>query len=246
MRVPGVRLITVCSIMAAGFEITPAGAENPKSPGLHTPTSPLTVLCVDPIIAVPIAILGAADENPGAQVQQQKSQKPKGGAKLRPGTEERLRWGKPVNGLRSALVIRASSDEPKAGDIPDLYLVVQNVSNAPIRFSDTTAAPKLRELYIKLDGRIQAGIVFKDPTLADVMLQPRDVAFLLMFPLDPKGSGGHTVGSIIAEDALKDTLQTLIAELKIEQAQAGGWTGRLATGETSGAAAACKPQPSGR
>jgi hypothetical protein len=43
-------------------------------------------------IAVPIAMLRAADEKPGAPVQQE-PQKPKGGAKLQPGTEEKLRWG---------------------------------------------------------------------------------------------------------------------------------------------------------
>jgi hypothetical protein len=89
---------------------------------------------------------------------QQESRKPKDGAKLQPGTEERLQWGKPVNGLRAALVIRPSSDESKAREMQDLYLVVQ----------------------------------------------------------------------------------------KIEQAQAGAWTGKLVTGETSGAVAAGKPKPFGR
>jgi hypothetical protein len=56
-----------------------------------------------------------ADEKPGAPVQQQGSQRPKDGAKLQFGTEERLRWGKPVNKLRAALVIRPSTDELKAG-----------------------------------------------------------------------------------------------------------------------------------
>ncbi len=34
-----------------------------------------------------------------------------------------------MNGLRSAIVIRHTSDKPKPGDRPELYLAVQNVSN---------------------------------------------------------------------------------------------------------------------
>lgn len=211
MRVPGVRLITVRSILAVG------------------------------LAATPLVMLPAADEKLGAPVQDQESQKPKDGARLQPGTEERLRWGKPVNGLRSALVIRPSSEEPKAVDTPDLFLVVQNASDAPIHFCDTTAAPKLRELYIKVDGRIVAGIVDKEPTLTDVLLQPHEVAFLLMFSRDSKRPDGRTTGSFIADGALKDTHQSMIADLRIEQARTGAWTGKLISGETSGAAAEGKP-----
>ncbi|MDB5337447.1 MAG: hypothetical protein JWN70_3066 [Planctomycetaceae bacterium] len=178
---------------------------------------------------------------PGAPVQQQEPQPPKGGAKLKPGREEKLQWGQPVNGLRAALVIRASTDEPKADDIQDLYLLVQNVSDAPVRLNDTTAAPKLRYLYIKINGAIQAGLGVKEPTLANIVLQPREVAFLLMFPPDPKDPNNSTAGAIIAEGALKDTHQTLVAYLQIERAPEGAWTGKIVTGETSGALAAGKP-----
>lgn len=174
------------------------------------------------------------------------AENPKAGAKLQPGMEQRLRWGKPVNGLRAALVIRPSSDEPKADDVSDLYLVVQNVSDSPVRFTDTAAAPKLRELFIKLDGRIQAGILSKEPTLVSVLLQPRDAVLLLMFPPDSKGSDRRTPGSVIAEAALKDPDQTLVGELNIEQAKAGTWAGKLITGETSAAEAAGKAKSSGR
>ena len=171
------------------------------------------------------------------------SLRPKKGAKLEPGTEERLQWGEPVKGLRAAIVIRTSPDEPTAGDRPDLYLVVQNVSNAPIRLSDTATAPNHRTLYIKLDGEIQLGIGAKEPSLGVFVLQPREVAFVLMFSPDAQTSEGHTTGSILAEGALKDTHQTLVAHVQIEQAPAGAWTGKLVTGETSGAVAAGKPQP---
>lgn len=58
----------------------------------------------------------------GAPVQPQGSQKPQAGTKLPPGTEEKLAWGKPVNGLRAAIVIRTAAGELKTGEIPDLYL----------------------------------------------------------------------------------------------------------------------------
>ena len=83
----------------------------------------------------------------------------------------------------------------------------------------------------------------QDPTLADVLLQPREVAFLLMFVSDARDKDGRTEGSALAEDALRDTHQTLVGEMKIEHAPAGAWTGKLVTGETCGAVAAGKPQP---
>jgi beta-lactamase regulating signal transducer with metallopeptidase domain len=192
-------------------------------------------------IAVPIAMLRAADHEPGAPAQQESP-----GAKLPPGTEETLRWGQPVNGLRAAIAIRSSADEPKAGELPDLYLVIQNVSNAPIHLSDTTAAPEPRQLYVKNEGRIVAALVPRDPTGTDAMLQPREVAFLRVFVPDRKGNDGRTSGSWLAEDLLKDAQLTLVAEMKIEKDPAGAWTGKLVTGETNGAAATIKPQPKAR
>src|SRR5260370_41019641 len=98
-------------------------------------------------IAVPVAMLRAADEKPGEKPKPATTTiKPKEGGKLKPGLEEKLKWGEPVNGLRAALVIRTSSDEPNAGGTPDLYLLVQNVSDAPIHLADTIAAPNLHHL----------------------------------------------------------------------------------------------------
>ena len=174
-----------------------------------------------PATAQPIVSAPAADEKTVAPVPQREPQQPKAGVKLRPGTEETLRWGKPANGLRAAIVIRPAPAEAKAGDLPDLYLAVQNVSKAPVHLKDTTAAPKLRELYIKIDGKIQLAIVDEKPTLADVVLQPREVAFLLMFPAESKGPGERTAGLHIAESALKGTDQILVGDLRIENATAG-------------------------
>ena len=204
-------------------------------------------------IAVPIAMLRAAEEQAAAPLQQ-KLPTPKGGAKLEPGVEERLKWGEPVNGLRAAIVIRTVSDKPKAGDLPDLYLAVQNVSKAPIHLSDASVPPTidLRVLYLRVNGEIKWGLGARVPALGDFLLQPREAAFLPMFSLEKiagnsdKSLKGHTIGSFMAESAIKDAGENLFAELHIEKAPAGAWTGKLKTGETTGATAAGQPQPKGK
>ena len=194
---------------------------------------------------------GGAD----AKIDQQVVPKASDGAKLQPSIEEKLKWGEPVNGLRAAIIFRTSSDKPKAGDLPDLYLAVQNVSKAPIRLSDANVPPdvRLRNLLHKKDGRILYILGARVPALGDVMLQPREVTFLPMFDADTKFKGtgdptvdGHTVGQNIAEGVLKNTNETLVAEIEIEKAPAGAWTGKLVTGDSSGAAAAGQPTPKGK
>ena len=140
---------------------------------------------------------------PGESQRERDTQQPKAGRKDSRPTRRKDCMGRTGERAAAALVIRHATGEPKAGDMPELYLVVQNVSDAPIRFSDTVAAPELRMLYIKLDGKIQAGIGTKDPTGTDVMLQPREVAFLLMYSPDSKGSDGRTTGALMAESALR-------------------------------------------
>ncbi len=82
-------------------------------------------------IAVSVAMVSAADDKPAATAAQA-PQKPKAGG-LELGTEEHLAWGQPVNGLRAAIAIRPAAGEPKQGEERELYLAVQNVSDAPIR-----------------------------------------------------------------------------------------------------------------
>ena len=62
-----------------------------------------------------------------------------------------------------------------------------------------------------------------------------------MFSPDEKSPDKRTIGSVLAEELLKDTHRTLVAEMQIEQRAAGAWTGKLVTGETNGEAAADKP-----
>jgi len=199
-------------------------------------------------VAVPTAMLHAADEGPGAEPKPAATgTQPTGGEKLDPDTEKRLRWGEPAGGLRAAIAVRPAPVTPKASDFPnELYLAVQNVSTAPIRLSDTTAAPELRMLYLKIDGRLVTAIGTKEPTGVDVTLQPREAVFLLVFAFDGESKDRPTAGSIEAGDLLKEPNRTLYAKMHIANALPGAWTGTLVTGETSGEAAAGKPQPKGK
>lgn len=201
-------------------------------------------------IAVPLAMLRAGDERPAAPVQQQGvpkpkddvknktpasnpdalKQEPKGSAKLEAGVEERVKWGDPVNGLRAALVIRKSQDEPNAADTLDLYLLVQNVSDAPIRLNDATA-PTLRYLTVQRDDVPQGRTKIEEPTMTDVLLQPHEATFLLMCPRATSRGQNLTAGM------LKEPHMILFGQMNIEKAPAGAWTGKLVTGLTNGTAA---------
>ena len=203
-------------------------------------------------IAVPITMLRAAEEKPGEKPKPTATDmKPKGGEKLDPATEKRLRWGKPVKGLRAALLpsgLLPASRRPAT--CRDLYLAVQNVSDAPIRLSDTTAAPKLRELYIKMDGVALAEIGSKGPTGTDVILQPREVVFLLMFVSDWRSGDGRTSGSFLAEEACNHPHETLFAEMQIEACAGRGMDGqtphRREARRSGGGKAAAKRRRRGR
>ena len=189
-------------------------------------------------LAVPVARIHAAEGKADGPVQEQAAPRPKVGATLPRGAEEELHRGKPVNGLRAAIVIRPAPQKPKPGEMPDLALVVQNVSEAPIRLRDTAAAPKHHMLYLKVDGKTQLGIGAQESAPIDVLLQPREVAILPVFPPEPKNRDGQTTGEVVAEGTLKDAHQTMVVEVKVERPPAGAWSGKLVTRETGGAAAA--------
>lgn len=198
-------------------------------------------------IAVPIAMLRAADEAPAAPAQNtpvqdkpvesnavqnkeepQESTKPKDGAKLQPGIEEKLQWGEAVRGLRMALVRPPTLGEPEAREIFDFKLVVQNVSDAPLRFSTASAGPKNPRLLVRKDGVPLAAFTGQQPAEADFVLKPREVAVLRLFP-EP------TEGQSIVKDGPNLTFS---AELTIEKAPEGVWTGKLVTADMAAALAA--------
>ena len=171
--------------------------------------------------------------------------------KLELGIEQNLRWGEAVNGLRAAISIR-KSDKSKPDDLPDLYLVIQNVSNGPIHFTDADVPANVptRTLYHKKDGAILYAMGAREPGLGDLVLQPHEVALLPMFdpdnklnvPADPS-LNKHTIGSHLAEGALKEPRESFAATFEIAKAPTAAWTGKLLTADSTAAIAAGKPQP---
>jgi beta-lactamase regulating signal transducer with metallopeptidase domain len=209
------------------------------------------VLAADPNAPKPPE--GPADEAPPASpapadkpAAAPASEKPKGGGKLNPGTEQSLKWSNPVNGLRAAVVIRSAPAEPEVGVEQEIYLAVQNVSDGPIRFSDTTAAKELRSVLLSHDDVPQSITVIDEPTQTDVTLQPRAVEFLRMYPSSSKGSSKRTRGALMATILMKNAHQNVVATLQIKEAPAGAWTGKLTTGQTTGTDAAGQPEPTGK
>jgi len=160
-----------------------------------------------------------------------------GMTKLDPSTEAQLDWGEPANGLRGAIVIRPTAP----GAEPGVFLAVQNVSDKPLRFTDTTAAEGLRKMYLSDTKGILLGLTSKEPTKTDAMLQPREVAYLRL--LDPVASGEQSLEPNLIEGLRKDSLQTWRAVLDIQNAPDGAWKGKLTTGETRGAIITDSPQP---
>src|SRR5262249_27570134 len=124
-----------------------------------------------------------------------KKDEPKEGAKLKPATEQKLKWGEPVNGLRMALAWPPSLGEPGMGDGQQFYLVVQNVSQAPVRLTANDAAPNPRRLITWDNGRPLSAT--KDPLAmpGDWLLEPRGVAFLRLFGPAERLSDGSTISA---------------------------------------------------
>lgn len=158
-------------------------------------------------------------------------------AKLEPGDETNFKWGATVNGVRAALRFRRPGDA-----VNDLYVVVQNVSAAPIHIDDD-AAENEHTLWIRRNGIIQSALSSKEQGMGDVILQPREVTFVPVFSLKSKGEDGHTIGWMMAENALKDPTWTMSVDFAVAQTSAGAWRGQLATADTNGVEAAVNTTP---
>lgn len=161
-----------------------------------------------------------------------KKDEPKQGAKLQPGTEQKLEWGEPVNGLRMALAWPPTLGEPAAGEVPDLFLAVQNVSAVPVRLCTTAEAPNQRRLTFSTNGVLQGRTVSSEPNGADATLKPREVVFLRLFTEDAKNTERAPHGSMLAAIVRQSPTFTLRADFEIAKAPAGAWTGKLVTLET--------------
>jgi beta-lactamase regulating signal transducer with metallopeptidase domain len=192
-------------------------------------------------VAIPLAMLHAADETPATPPP---SQKPVEKTKLDAGLEKKLQWGETVHGLRAAIVIRPIAGAARDA-APDMQLAIQNVSDAAIRITDIDTPPtvNLRKLYIKIEGKIMMGLGAREPALGDVTLAPREVVYLNMFLPVTKGQEDRAIGPSIAADAQKDTRYRLKIALEIEKAPNGAWKGKLETGEASAAQAMGEAQP---
>ena len=155
------------------------------------------------------------------------------GAKLQPGTQEKLEWGEPVNGLRLALAWPPTLGEPAAGDVPDFFLAVQNVSTKPVRLCTTADAPNTRRLTISTAGVPQSRTESEEPSGTDVTLEPREVVFLRLFPEQAKQSPDQpSRGALIAAGVRQIPTMTVLADMEIKNAPAGAWTGKLITPNT--------------
>ena len=163
-------------------------------------------------------------------------QAPKQGAKLKPATEQNLKWGDPVNGLRAALIMHPVPDEPDAGDKNDIFLVVQNVTKAEVWLHASDAAPNPRQLIWREKGILETINEVAKPIPADFRLQPGEVAFFRMTH-PPAKPGGRNEGSVIAASIHHDPTFDLTGKMEIEKAPAGAWTGKLLSGEIKGGTA---------
>ena len=94
-------------------------------------------------------------------------EQPRSGELLQPSTEQKLKWGEPVNGLRMALVWPPTLGEPGIGDAEEVFLVVQNVSETGVRFTTGEGAPNPRRLMMLDNGRPLQAIRDPVPTPGD-------------------------------------------------------------------------------
>ncbi len=214
-------------------------------------------------ILIPVAMLGAVDEN-----QADKHEAPatedsvKGTAtanegsamRLEPGMEEHLDWSEPVNGLRGAVRIRTMDSAGIAGRERKIFVVIQNVSDTPIRFCDTAiqetdvpaADTEGRILYLQDNGEILSGRQRAVSTHSDIVLQPQDVVSIDMLNDEKANEQGLKSGDGLAEGIVKVPTRAIFAVLNIVHAPDGAWTGKLTTPSTRGAFAAEGPMPTSK
>ncbi|QEG38177.1 M56 family metallopeptidase [Roseimaritima ulvae] len=168
--------------------------------------------------------------------------------------ERHLDWSEPVNGVRAAVAIRRTAGKGVAGNERKIFLVIQNVSDKPIRFCDTAiqetdvpaAGVEGRKLYLKDKGETMLAFQRSVSTQADQVLQPRHMLSIDMFDAEKPNARGLKTGDLIAEGIVKTPTQSLYAVLKIVHAPEGAWTGKLTTPTTRGAFAAKGPTPTSK
>ena len=157
----------------------------------------------------------------------------KAGVKLDDKVEDKLKWGKTVNGLRAAIMIR---DTPQVSN--EIFIVVQNASENPIRIDDSADVHE-QTLYIKRNGRIVSALSSTRSKAGGVLLQPRQTVSVPVFsPTSKVEQNGEMLSSILAKTAQNDPSITLYAKVNFENVASGTWKGTLQTGEVTGVKAA--------
>ena len=79
--------------------------------------------------------------------------KPTAGTKLDPGMDANFKWGEPVNGLRAALIRPPALGSPESTQTKDFQMLIQNVSQSPVRLVAEPAAnnPAQRDIVTLID-----------------------------------------------------------------------------------------------
>ena len=155
---------------------------------------------------------------------------------LQPAFLNFLSWGRESEGLRAALMIHSSADQPL-----ELFAAIQNVSPQEIRLCDTEGENS-RTLYIRSKDKTLAAMTDSTPHFKLVGLKPREVIFVPLFSRKRVGNQQRSIGSMMSQSALMDSDQTLSAKLKFSGGPEYAWQGSLETAETAGAAAAVSIQ----
>ncbi len=219
-------------------------------------------------LLIPVAMLSAASEAVAMatsgdqiddQVDDQVDEKTAGktaadATGLPAGIEQHLDWSQPVSGLRAAVMIRAGDAEGQLGKERKIFLVLQNVSDQPIRYCDSeiheTKVPAAdvegRKLYLRRNGEILFALQHALSSKTDIVLQPRQVHLIDLFDSEEEKARERKMGDLMAEGLLKVPAQELSAVLKIAHAPAGAWTGKLTTPNTRGAFAAEGDMPTSK
>ena len=163
---------------------------------------------------------------------------------LPPNFETLLDWGDPVNGLRGAVMIQASVQKPELADQPKFILVLQNVSEKPIRFCDTQMIKNddvqvredKRTLYLRdKDQGILSGFPSGGGTNTDVVLKPREVVMIDLFYGQEPIEKGPTINAVMLDTIIHDPSLSYSVSLNLVTAPADSWSGKLTTPATRGA-----------
>ncbi|MEP3479263.1 MAG: M56 family metallopeptidase [Fuerstiella sp.] len=171
--------------------------------------------------------------------------------KLLPGLQQHLDWSVPINGLRAAVMIRAVKQKGESKTQGNIFLVIQNVSDQPIRLCDTAihetkkvaANIEGRSLRLRRDGTTLMGIQRGVSSGTDVVLQANDTHIIDMLDSELLEQQGSNTAALLAAGIVKEPKQTLYAILNIVHAPEGAWTGKLTTPASRAAHSAVGPMP---